>query len=398
MSLTNHYVLRNKFIISCLLILSIVLIRWAVGGFDISYFIVAGEQFVNESEASIKVNEGPGYDGQFFYAYATSPCSAEKEISSVTIDFPAYRQQRIVYPSLVWLFSFGKAALVPFNMVLINSIALLLLVLLFTYFQKFYNQNVLLAFAPFLISGLWMSLSRNLAENIEGLFIVLSFYFLHKKKLLGFVICSALAIFSREPSIIILFPVSVIWAYHIIFNSKGSDEKVIARLTNAASLFLPFFLFFCWKIYLAQIHELDSLLIGESNIGIPFIGIYEGFKYNFLNATDLISYPELGMWIAYFVWNLFLLRISSKSLSFKLEKDFYRTSLSVSWVISLVFATTYSVSIFIDDWAFVRVLSSFNLLAFLLIASDSVRKVSNLFYKASFILVILTIIRIIVRI
>ncbi len=60
-----------------------------------------------------------GYDGQFAYYIARDPLTAP-----LHLDVPAYRYQRIVYPALARLLSFGQMPLIPYVMILINLIAL----------------------------------------------------------------------------------------------------------------------------------------------------------------------------------------------------------------------------------------------------------------------------------
>ncbi len=61
---------------------------------------------------------GGGYDGQFAYFIAREPMSAVPQL-----DVPAYRWQRVLYPMLARLVSFGHAEWVPFALVAVNVIA-----------------------------------------------------------------------------------------------------------------------------------------------------------------------------------------------------------------------------------------------------------------------------------
>ena len=61
---------------------------------------------------------GVGYDGRFSYHIAVNPLG-----STEGLDEPNYRYQRILYPLLVKLFSFGVKGLVPWVMLAINLIS-----------------------------------------------------------------------------------------------------------------------------------------------------------------------------------------------------------------------------------------------------------------------------------
>ena len=59
-----------------------------------------------------------GYDGQFSFQIAKDPINAWKYV-----DIPAYRYQRIFYPIVVWVFSFGSDPMIPWVMLIMNLAA-----------------------------------------------------------------------------------------------------------------------------------------------------------------------------------------------------------------------------------------------------------------------------------
>lgn len=71
--------------------------------------MVAGDQFVQvaAAPAGLLVTHGPGYDGQFFYRLALRPWTHQRTEFGITLDQPAYRQQRIVYPLLTFILARG---------------------------------------------------------------------------------------------------------------------------------------------------------------------------------------------------------------------------------------------------------------------------------------------------
>ena len=101
--------LPRVMLVYALAALLLVLGRLAISGFDASYFIVAGTDYVDAhaTPTPIALQPGQGYDGQFFYRYSLSPSDFSKQAHGVTVDHPAYRIQRIAYPLVVWLLSMG---------------------------------------------------------------------------------------------------------------------------------------------------------------------------------------------------------------------------------------------------------------------------------------------------
>ena len=50
-----------------------------------------------------------GHDGQFYYRFALNPFTSKITEYGVTLDAPAYRQQRILYPAVTWALALGNA-------------------------------------------------------------------------------------------------------------------------------------------------------------------------------------------------------------------------------------------------------------------------------------------------
>src|SRR6478735_8050720 len=79
---------------------------------DPSAFIVAGDRVTRPSEApDLTVrHDDLGYDGQYFHRLARNPFSRDAREFGTRLDRPAFRQQRIGYPLVVWLVTGGRAA------------------------------------------------------------------------------------------------------------------------------------------------------------------------------------------------------------------------------------------------------------------------------------------------
>jgi hypothetical protein len=110
--------------------LAFIMLRLAAGGNDPSIFVLAGDKFVDAKHApeSLKVlTNWDGYDGQFFYRLALDPFTTKQTDFGISLDLPPWRQQRIVYPALVWLMSLGRVELVPWMLIAVNYVALCLI-------------------------------------------------------------------------------------------------------------------------------------------------------------------------------------------------------------------------------------------------------------------------------
>lgn len=92
--------------------------RLAATGFDPSGIAELGTRYRHLDPAG-----SPGYDGQFAYYIAQTPDPAQV---APHLDVPAYRYQRILYPMLARALALGKAAWIPWALIIVNLAALAL--------------------------------------------------------------------------------------------------------------------------------------------------------------------------------------------------------------------------------------------------------------------------------
>jgi len=383
----------SKSLVSILLILFVVLLRFSLGGFDWTYFVVLGNDSASETLdfTDVMTQEGAGYDGQFYYGLAQEPFSFEKVKGGVIIDHPPYRHQRIFYPFLVHLASFGIKSLVPFMLVLINVISLFVISQVVSSFQ--FLQKVKWSFLlPFLISGLWMSLSRDLTECVEVAFLMLAFYGLLNKKLGQFILFSSAVLLTRETSIIYVGAMAVMW-----FWRDYEERSFSAALGNLLFLSFPVLLLAGWKYMLLISYPTSEIVSAGSNITFPFNGIYMSFVVNLNGIETTRDLVEFAVWITFIIWQFTLFALGIRSMVFQFKANFVSGALSVLSLIGICFASLFSISIYIDDWAFLRILAALDVFLMLLVLERK-KQLPNWFLAATVALAVITIIRVIVRV
>lgn len=143
--------------------LGFVLARWQVAADrDLARFVVAGS-LLTSPEAGIPVLEGPGYDGQFSYRLAVDPTDLRPQAEGVTLD-AALRLQRITYPFLAFLVSFGQQSWVPTALVAVNVVGLALVGLLAALLARHHGRAPLWGLLAAGFFGFVISLARDLTE------------------------------------------------------------------------------------------------------------------------------------------------------------------------------------------------------------------------------------------
>jgi hypothetical protein len=200
---------------------------------------------------------------------------------------------------------------------------------------------------------------------VELLFLTLSAYAVLKENLLLYALACSLCLLTREPSAMLLLPVSIAWmAYH--WTRSGYLILSFRTIALAFGLFMPFLLSLLWKLYLMRFHGSSQLIEGGNNLGFPLYGIYQGLKFGILSINNLRSAVEMTVWLLNFCWILWLSVLAYRSIV-KDRTELFDRALTWSWYTGLLFALLFSYSIYLDDWSFARVLSGYNFISFLLI-------------------------------
>lgn len=359
---------------------------------DFTYFFVAGSDFVNPAEtpAPVWVQNGQGYDGQFFYRYSLDPFDFSKTANGITVDLVPYRMQRILYPVLCWLASFGGTPwMVPYAMILINILAFFGILYFINAFIKKMPQATALGYLPLFLCGLYMSLGRDLSEVTELFFFTGALFFLFDKKYLLFSIFASLTLLTRETSLLALLP--------IVFFTVFGFYKDKSQFYKIAFLLIPFAVFAGWKLIIAAQTGTEPGASGTGNLGLPVSGIINGFIGN-LDISTTKNKLQLLFWLGYFSWQLILTAFVIKTLlkSGHALKDHFFLALTGAWICWFLFALFLSPAVYIDDWSFVRVFSLWNLIGFLILIFRN-RPLPALFRYYSMLLVALTLVRLIIR-
>ena len=379
------------YLVGLLLLLTFVSGRYLIGGKDFSYFFVAGTDFVDNTQTPtpVIVQPGQGYDGQFFYRYALNPIDFSKTNYGVTVDFVSYRIQRICYPTLAWIFSFGGTPqLVPFALVLVNILAFLGILIFVQKLIQLTQSSIDNLVLPLFLFGIYMSVAKDLSEVTELFFYIGALWFYFNNSFIKFSFFALATLLCRETSLLAFVP---LMGYEIFASLRAKKLEV-----KLIWMTLPLICFVFWKGYIVINTPADSAFNGSGNIGWPFLGIIQGFIGN-LNFSNIKNIFQLTFWILYFIWQLWLIKLV---ISFLFKSDFNQSNhlVPLSWIYVtwLLFSIVLSAAIYVDDWSFVRVFSLWNLTGMLILILGR-KNLSFSFQFYSWVVLILTLSRLIIR-
>ena len=140
-----------------------------------------------------------GYDGQFAWQIARAPLEGWQYI-----DKPAYRYQRILYPALAGLVSFGQTALLPWVLPVINLVAITVGTFITEKILRHFKANIWYALVFGLNIGMVMALRLDLTEPVAFLFFQLGALMFFRERWVPSAGAFALAALGKEVTLILI--------------------------------------------------------------------------------------------------------------------------------------------------------------------------------------------------
>ena len=333
----------------------------------VTAFIVAGGHFVNAALAPhglIILAHGPGYDGQFFYRLALDPFNNHVTAYGIRLDRPAYRQQRILYPLIVWLLSFGQVSLVPAMLIFVNYAALITLGFFAGRYAQGFGRSALWGLSAPFYPGFVLSVARDLAEPVAATLLVASLLLAQRRRFVAATIALSLALLTRETMLIVALAVGLVWAVGWLYSwLRAVVPRLAGGLPSAAwltSLRFPWYfalaplaVFACWQTILFAEWGQTAYASGAGNLGVPFEGFARLLSVVASGVTlkQRITYSEqLGI-LAFAVLVSLSLRVTRAPLF-----------LRWAWFFAVALGICLTTLVWVDDWAFLRALTEFFLL------------------------------------
>lgn len=314
--------------------------------FSPGYLISLGEEFVTEIELipkSIPIWANYGYDGQFYYRLAQNPFTLSYDDFGIKFDIPSYRQQRIIYPLLTWVLSLPNKDLIPALLLAVNFVAILLIGFIGGYLAKSLNLHSLWGLVFVIHPGFPYTLSRDLTEILQALFLIATLFVINKSHFFLAAILLSLAILTRESALVL--------ALSLVLTAKNRFFVI------------PIFVYLMWQLTLFTSWGQAPISLGYLSLGPPFSGLISFVKSTLeLAARDQrLIFIQLSFLLVFAISSLHSF-ISSKLASYN----------KIAFVIYLLMGLSYTGYIWVAEIAFFRALTEFYIMgAFILLSSQS---------------------------
>jgi hypothetical protein len=325
---------------------------------DVSLFVIAGGVNVDARKVPPDLTVIPnigGYDGITFYRLALDPFTAARTEFGITLDNPPYRNQRIAYPFIVWLFSLGHARWVPALLVIVNIAAAAAMAAFGGAFSRRLGYHALWGVIVPLYPGFLLTLSRDLAEIVASMFAMGAIWAISARRNVTAAILLTCAALTREPTLLLAFALAGAWLI----------ERLLRRERRvAAVVFLtPVIVDVLWQVFLTIRWGVSPLRSGAPATALPFVEFARFFaasaarrtqeqRINFLECLFLAAVMMAVVWI----W-----RRTRAPIEWRL-----------AWLGYLALAAILPHTIWMEDYGFLRIFADLFLVsAVMIIASAS---------------------------
>lgn len=322
-------------------------------GNDVSRFVIAGGAGVDASKvpAGLTVMPGSGgYDGVIFYRLALNPFTRDATAHGITIDNPAYRQQRVGYPLLIRIASLGFDRAIPAVMLLLNVCGVIAIAAFGAIASRQFGQHAISGLLFALYPGFLLTMSRDTSEIVMCAFALAAFCAFNARR---FVACSLLltyAVLTRETAMTIVAGLAI--AYVIRFRERRFAPIVFI---------VPMATYIAWQLILAAQWGVLPLRAGVPTTASPFSEYVKFF------AAALPRRDHLQR--IYFAECVFLALIVVLALFAA-----FRSRVGVEWrvafVANLAIAATLPHSVWGEDFGFLRIYADLFLSAAVLITGS----------------------------
>jgi hypothetical protein len=325
---------------------------------DVSLFVIAGGSNVDARKVPPNLTVIPnigGYDGFTFYRLALDPFTSVQTAFGITLDNPPYRNQRIAYPFIVWMLSFGQARWVPSLLVAVNIAAAALMAAFAGAFAKRIGQHALWGIILPLYPGFVLTFSRDLAEIVASMFAMGAIWAITARRNVTAAILLTCAVLTREPTMLLALALGGAWVIERFLRR----ERRIAPITFLA----PIVIDVVWQVFLTFRWGVSPLRSGAPATALPFVE----FAHFFAAASARRTQEQR----IYFLECLFLAGVVMAVVWI-----WRRTRAPIEWRLAwlgyLALAAILPHTIWMEDYGFLRIFADLFLVsAVMIIASTS---------------------------
>lgn len=345
------------------------------GNGNVASFIVVGTAHVRARvPRGIPITSGQGYDGQFFYRMALDPLNFHHTAYGIRMDTLS-RFERIAYPAFGWLVAGGHSALVPWTLVIVNVIGLGCLGALGAVVARDAGRHSCWGLLlPGYFGFVWV-LSRDLAEIVTATFVVAGVVALRRNRAVLAALAFSVGVLTRETALLVVGLLAVegplSWLCDWVVATRTASARPVESVRTPGAKappvawIVPCLAFVGWQLAARLATGSWPLLTsGQRNLGTPFVGIEQGFRY----YLGLVPSRAAVLWFG----ELFILAAVAVAAAVSLRTTTARLYERAAWITYGVLALTLAPGIWLGDVGF-RSLDDFYVFSCIMLLSSRQR-------------------------
>lgn len=265
-------------VITAMLVTAFTLFHLAWHNWVPSTNVLAGTEFVDRASApaDLVVRDGDSYDGQFVYGLALRPFTQSTTTGAFTLDYPAYRQERIGLPLVAYTVHTVTSLRLSVTLIVIEAVSLLAVgvagAMLMHRFHRHALWGVLLAVEP----GLTIAGARDLTEPLAWATLLTGLvWWLDRRWVLAGLAFTG-ACLTRETSAVLLLGLGIGQLVH------GARP----RWRGATPIAVAGAVALGWQLWLRHVWGRLPVDDGPANVGHPITGVLASIRDGFTDLTD----------------------------------------------------------------------------------------------------------------
>jgi ABC-type multidrug transport system fused ATPase/permease subunit len=227
---------RQVVLVALALVVGFVFVRLVLAT-SVAGFTVAGDRFVDPAltpERLPVTHESGGYDGQFVYRLALEPWTQQRTDYGITLDNPAYRQQRIATPALAWAVGLLPGVSTVLALLLVNVAALTVAAAFAVRLAVALGRHPLTGLVLAVPAGMPISLGRDLTEPVAWAAVLAGLWYARQQRWPATAAALTVAVLARETSLVVVAGLVAAQLWRLLCRDPRGNRRALAWLAVPA--------------------------------------------------------------------------------------------------------------------------------------------------------------------
>ena len=227
---------RQVVLVALALVVGFVLVRLVLAT-SVAGFTVAGDRFVDPALTPDRLpvtQESGGYDGQFVYRLALQPWTQQRTDYGITLDNPAYRQQRIATPALAWAVGLLPGVSTALALLLVNVAALTVAAAFAVRLAVALGRHPVAGLVLAVPAGMPISLGRDLTEPVAWAAVLAGLWYARQQRWPATAAALTVAVLARETSLVVVAGLAAAQLWRLLSGDPRGNRGALAWLAVPA--------------------------------------------------------------------------------------------------------------------------------------------------------------------